>query len=265
MAKIRPCPGMSRGADDVVPTVPGFVSETVVPMKSSGEIVPLRERVTRSSNALRKPGEVELVRVLDVRDEQGAASVLALHVDGDAEADGVALDPVGLALELAIRVVQARERVERPEDRPRHEVGEATFLAHGSRCLLRIRRFSSRARTGTVRTDVAVGTWRLASMFSTMRNAPPRIGWAMSPGKIVGMAMARETGRLTIGAGAEGATAAPGLGDAGATSSPSTAAVGGGDAAGSAVTASAVAALPPFGPTVRPVALSKYSRQVAST
>jgi len=38
-----------RGADDVVPTVPGLVSDTVVPRKSSGEIVPLRERVTSSS------------------------------------------------------------------------------------------------------------------------------------------------------------------------------------------------------------------------
>ncbi len=48
---ITPCPGISRGADCVVPTVPGFVSEIVVPMKSSGEIVPWRDRATRSSKA----------------------------------------------------------------------------------------------------------------------------------------------------------------------------------------------------------------------
>ena len=48
---MTPCPCISRGADCVVPTVPGFVSEIVVPMKSSGEMAPLRERVTRSSKA----------------------------------------------------------------------------------------------------------------------------------------------------------------------------------------------------------------------
>ncbi len=54
VATISPWPGMSRGADAVVPTVPGLVSETVVPMKSSGEIVPFRERATRSSKVFRK-------------------------------------------------------------------------------------------------------------------------------------------------------------------------------------------------------------------
>ena len=34
--------------------------------------------------------------------------------------------------------------------------------------------------------EVAVGTVRLASMFSTMRTAPPRMGVAMSPGRMTG-------------------------------------------------------------------------------
>ena len=55
---MTPCPGISRGADEVVPTVPGLVRETVVPMKSSGEIVPLRERATRSSKAFRNPAKL---------------------------------------------------------------------------------------------------------------------------------------------------------------------------------------------------------------
>ena len=58
--------------------------------------------------------------------------------------------------------------------------------AVAARCLLRIARFSSRVRTGTLRMEVAVGTVRLASMFSTMRIAPPRIGVAMSPGRMAG-------------------------------------------------------------------------------
>ena len=52
------------------------------------------------------------------------------------------------------------------------------------RCLLRRRRFSSTVRTGIVRTEVAVGTESEASMFSTIRMAPPRIGCRMSPGRI---------------------------------------------------------------------------------
>ena len=108
-----------------MPTVPGFVSETVVPMKSSGEIVPLRERATRSSKAFRNSAKLELLGVLDVRDEERARAVLLLDVDRDAEAHLVALDAVRLAVHLGVGVVQARERVERAEDRPRDEVGEA--------------------------------------------------------------------------------------------------------------------------------------------
>ncbi len=49
---IAPCPGMSRGIDAIVPTVPGLVSEIVVPWKSAGASLPLRARDTRSSNAV---------------------------------------------------------------------------------------------------------------------------------------------------------------------------------------------------------------------
>ncbi len=62
----------------------------------------------------------------------------------------------------------------------------------GSRCLLSSRRFSSSVRTAIVRTEVAVGIWRLASMFSTRRTAPPRIGCRMSPGRIAGITTALE-------------------------------------------------------------------------
>jgi hypothetical protein len=64
------------------------------------------------------------------------------------------------------------------------------LAAVASRCLLRMRRFSSSVRTGMLRIEVAVGTVRLASMFSTTRSAPPRIGCAMSPGRIAGTARA---------------------------------------------------------------------------
>src|ERR1700691_3296209 len=65
---------------------------------------------------------------------------------------------------------------------------------------LRIRRLTSRRRAGTVRTLVAVGTVKLASMLATMREAAPRSGVASS-------VPASTTG---VGAGvpATGATAA---------------------------------------------------------
>src|SRR5580704_3163182 len=47
--------------------------------------------------------------------------------------------------------------------------------------LLRICRFTSSSRAGTVRTLVAVGTARLASMLATMRDAAPRSGTGTSP------------------------------------------------------------------------------------
>ena len=46
--------------------------------------------------------------------------------------------------------------------------------------LFRIRRLTSRSRAGTVRTLVAVGTARLASMLATIREAAPRSGVASS-------------------------------------------------------------------------------------
>src|SRR5262245_46849873 len=49
------------------------------------------------------------------------------------------------------------------------------------RWLLRIWRLTSSSFAATVRTDVAVGTPRLASMLSTTRAAAPRSGSAVSP------------------------------------------------------------------------------------
>ena len=49
--------------------------------------------------------------------------------------------------------------------------------------------------------EVAVGMDKLASMFSTIRTAPPRMGWAMSPGRIAGMATAFDRSRAETAAG----------------------------------------------------------------
>src|ERR1044071_5376105 len=69
-----------------------------------------------------------------------------------------------------------------------------------------VRRFSSRTLTGIRRFEVAVGTVRLASMFSTILSAPPRIGTAFSA-LSVGAGFASAEGG--DGATASGAGAAP--------------------------------------------------------
>ena len=113
-------------------------------------------------------------------------------------------------------------------------------LPVASRCLFRMRRFSSRVRTGIVRSEVAVGRARLASMFSTMRKAPPRMGWATSPGRMG--AMARAFGRR-----ATAVLADPGGAGFAATASGFDTAEGAGAGEGP------------------PVTRSKYSLQLAST
>ncbi len=61
--------------------------------------------------------------------------------------------------------------------------------------LLRIWRLTSSSLAGTTRTDVAVGTPRLASMFSTVRAAAPRRGSGSSPSRTIG------PGRVGAGVG----------------------------------------------------------------
>ena len=58
-------------------------------------------------------------------------------------------------------------------------------------------RFSSRARTGTSRIEVAVGTESDASMFSMTRTIPPRTGSTTSPGRMRG-ARARDRGASAV-------------------------------------------------------------------
>jgi hypothetical protein len=87
------------------------------------------------------------------------------------------------------------------------------------------RRFTSSSLAGTLRKLVAVGTWRLASMFWTILAATPRSGWpgassSVAAGGWVGWGRAGD-GWAAAGAGAgagAGAAAAAGAaaGEAGA-------------------------------------------------
>src|SRR5687768_11605763 len=78
------------------------------------------------------------------------------------------------------------------------------------RWLLAILRLTSSSFAGTGRTDVAVGTVRLAAMFFTIAEAAPRIG---SPGN--GFSSASETDSEGVAAAAEPGDAA-GVEEAGA-------------------------------------------------
>ena len=49
VAMIAPCPGIRRGIEPTVPTVPGLVSEIVTPSKSATVSLLPRARATRSS------------------------------------------------------------------------------------------------------------------------------------------------------------------------------------------------------------------------
>ncbi len=62
-----------------------------------------------------------------------------------------------------------------------------------------MRRFSSSSFTGILRSEVAVGTERLRSMFSTIFSAGPRIGSASAPVSATGAGVGAGAG---AGAGA---------------------------------------------------------------
>ena len=64
-----------------------------------------------------------------------------------------------------------------------------------------IRRFSSSSFTGILRSEVAVGTERLLSMFSTILSAGPRIGIASASGGGAGAGFGSGAGAGGAGAG----------------------------------------------------------------
>ena len=177
VAMIAPWPGIRRGTDAVVPSVPG-----------------VRERDRRALEV----GQLELSGprarddVVRRRGELGEAS--SPRRPGRSARGGSASRPSS-----------RRPRRGRSGSRPRRtrvgsplEASKASFMAgnassarriahaktcvkeifdcsDAARCSLISRRFSSASLIGICRCVVAVGTARLASMFSAIRSAPPRI------------------------------------------------------------------------------------------
>jgi hypothetical protein len=77
-------------------------------------------------------GEVEGVRLLDARHEEGAAAVRLGHVDGQPEAHVRVAHDGGLAVHLGVRGVHDRHVGQGPDDGVADEVGEAHLPPAGA-------------------------------------------------------------------------------------------------------------------------------------
>ena len=173
---ITPWPGMRRGTEWTVPSVPGLVMVIVVPARSSAVSLPVRGPVLTGLVGGVELREVSVSACLmfgttSVRVPSGRSRSTARPRLTPWRTGGLAVDD-GVA--GACR------------DRPRAcTMAQATrwvklTLPRRSRLrwLLRMSRLTSSSLAGTSRTDVAVGTVRLASMFSAICAAAPRSGTA---------------------------------------------------------------------------------------
>ncbi len=208
VAMMAPWPGISRGTDAVVPRVPGFVSEIVVPSKSDSLSLPVRARVTTSSAAATSSAKVIIPAprtfgTRRVREPSAFETSTARPKRTSSRRTRAAspLEPSNASFmpgyaSRARRIAHAKTCVK--------EIFDCSAAA---RCSLISRRFSSARRMGIWRCVVAVGTPRLASMFSAIRSAVPRIG-VRSPSTAGPSGVARPSGgRAGSGAGAGGGAA----------------------------------------------------------
>jgi hypothetical protein len=178
---IVPWPCMSRGTECTVPMVPGLVSEIVVPAKSSTPSLPPRARRTTSSYAFQNcaKSSVSACLMLGTRSwrvPSGFARSIArprltcagVRTAGLPSTSVYALFIAGISPSASTSAKPMRCVNETLPPRPR------------ARWLLMTMRLSTRSLAGIARTDVAVGTSRLASMLVTTRAAGPRRRWVSS-------------------------------------------------------------------------------------
>ncbi len=175
VAMIAPCPGIRRGTEAVVPSVPGLVSEIVVPSKSGTLILPVRARRTTSSAAATNSAKLILSAPFtfgtsSVRDPSdfGTSTARPNRTSSRRTRAGSPLEPSNASF-MPGKDLSARMRAQ-----DTRWVKEILDCSSAARCSLMRRRFSSASLIGTCRCVVAVGTPRLASMFSAIRSAPPR-------------------------------------------------------------------------------------------
>ena len=184
VAMIAPCPGMRRGADAVVPIVPGFVSVMDVPANASSSIVPFRAFATMPSNASRNSAKDSFSALLTfgtrrlrvpsffVMSIAMPRFTAALRIRAGLPPASPYASFIPGCFSSARTIAHATKCVKETFERP-----------SASRCRFRMRRFSSIVLTGMTRFVTAVGTPSDASMFLTIVAAPPEIAMACSPAR----------------------------------------------------------------------------------
>ncbi len=202
---MAPCPGMRRGSEDVVPIVPGFVSEIVVPANASGSIAPFRALETSASNSARNvPNAIFSAPLMFGTRSEREPSFFVMSIAMPRFTAGFLMRAgfpsaspnasfIPGCFSRARTMAHATKCVKETFERPR-----------ASRWRFRIRRFSSMFLTGTTRFVVAVGTPSDASMFRAIVAAPPEMGTACSPARAVTGA-GRGAGGAAGAGGADGA------------------------------------------------------------
>ena len=124
VAMIAPCPGMRRGADAVVPIVPGFVSVMDVPANASGSIVPFRAFATMPSKASRNsPKDSASAPLMFGTRRLREPSFFVMSIAMPRFTAALRMR-AGFPSGLAVRVVHPRVLLESAHDRPRDEVRE---------------------------------------------------------------------------------------------------------------------------------------------
>ena len=119
---MAPWPGIRRGTEPSVPTVPGLVSVIVVPSKSSMVSLFARARVTMSSNASTYWAKFSAPASLILGTLSERDAILAFDIHRDADIDAVAHRSKRLAVGLGVGVVQARIGSNRFHDGPADNV-----------------------------------------------------------------------------------------------------------------------------------------------
>ena len=111
---------------------PGLVSETVVPGVVVRGQLAVAGALDQVLVGVPELGEVERLRLLDVRDHQQAGAVRLGHVDGDAEVHVRRLDGDGLAVDVVVVDVHRGELGQGPDDGVADQVREGNLAAAGA-------------------------------------------------------------------------------------------------------------------------------------
>ena len=172
---IAPWPFIRRGTEWLVPMVPGLVSVMVVPWKSSTASLPSRAFLTSVSYAVQKAAKSMVSAALmdgtrSWRLPSGLARSIAIP-----RLTWAGVIRVGLPSTTSKPTfISGIDRSARTIAKPTMWVKDTLPPRARARWLLMTIRLSQSSFTGTLRTEVAVGTSSEASMFCTVRAGAPR-------------------------------------------------------------------------------------------